>query len=459
MRKVGLVLVISLLASLILLINVNADTSINGEITTDTIWDTAGSPYVFDGDVIVKENVNLTILPGVTVNMGSFALQVNGTLKVQCNSSNPIVFDSTSTTNASQIIFDSSSADWNATDNTGCIIESATIKAPISINGSSPKIVGCVINGGILINQSSATILRNTISVGNTTAAISIEQESSPTIQDNIIWGKTIGISLNLQNNNKTNTFNPSIENNTISNCATAIGIGESNGTISLHGNLIFGSTSAVKIGNTTATVHLQHNLIMNNTHGFDVGAGVTIYQNTIYNNTIGIYYDTPALSTISYNNIMNNTEYNIEVTINSPDLLEATYNYWGTLSIPTINASIYDYNDNSTLGEVKYLPALGEPSAEAPIIPGVDMSPSPAPTPTPTATPIPTQTIKPTPSKTPTPTATPDVTQGQFGPLEIGIIAALVIVIVIFLIVVLKRNSKKDQPPTETSPTNMVSP
>ncbi len=457
MRKVGLILVVSLLISLISVINANADTSISGEIDTDTIWNAAGSPYVFTGQVLVKENVNLTIEQGVTVNMGSFALQVNGTLKAQCNSSNPIVFDSTSTTNASQIVFEVPSADWNATDGTGCIIENATIKAPMLINGSSPKIVGCQINGGIIVNQSAPTILRNNISGGNTTEAISIEQESAPTIENNTISGKTVGISLNLQNNNKTNTFSPKIVNNTIMNCVTGIGIGESNGTISLDGNLIYGSTSAIKVGNTSATVNIQHNLIMNNTHGLDVGAQVIIYLNTIYNNTIGIYYDTPALSTISYNNIMNNTQYNIEVSANSPkgpNPLEASYNYWGTLDIPTINATIYDFNNNASLGEVKYLPALGEPSSEAPIIPGVDMSPSPAPTPTPTATPTPTQTIKPTPTKTPTTTPTPDVKQGQFGLLEIGIITALIIVIAIFLIIVLKRTSKKDQNPPATTPT-----
>ena len=454
MRKVGLIVVVSLLTSLIFVINVNADTSISGEIDTDTIWTAAGSPYVFTGEVYVKENVNLTIESGVTVNMGAFALQVNGTLKAQGNSSNPIVFDTTSTTNASQIVFDVASADWNATDSTGCIIENATIKAPMSINGSSPKIVGCQINGGIIINQSSPIILDNNFSGGNATEAISIEQESAPTIINNTLSGKTVGISLNLQNNGITNTFNPIIENNTIINCVTGIGVGESNGTISLDGNLIYGSTSAIKVGNTSATVNIQHNLIMNNTFGLDVGAQVSINENTIYNNTIGIFYDSPALSTISYNNIMNNTRYNIEVTINSPDLLEATYNYWGTLDIPTINATIYDHNNNSTLGEVKYLPALDRPYTEAPIIPGVDMSPSPAPTPTPTATPTPTQTIYPTPTKTPTPTTTPDVTQGQFGILEIGIITALIIVIIVFLVVVLKRTGKKDQNAPQTNPT-----
>jgi hypothetical protein len=378
-------------------------------------------------------------------------LQVNGTLKARGNSSSTILFDTTPTSSAPQIVFRASSTDWNATDSTGCIMENATINTPISINGSAPIITDCKIKGGIIIVQASPIIQRNIISGGSTTEAVSIENESSPTIIANNITGKTVGISLNLQNTSLTNTYNAIIQNNTIMNCVTGIGVGNSNGTILVYANLIFGSTSAVKIANTSATVNLVYNLIMNNTHGIDVGTGININKNTIYNNTIGIYYDTKGLSSISYNNIMNNTQYNIEVTINSPTLLDATYNYWGSQSIPYINSTIYDNNDNSSLGTVKYLPALPEPNTEAPMIQGVDMYPSPLPTPTPIPTLTPSPTVKPTTKPTATPTPTPAVTQGQFGALEIAVIAALIVIIVVFLIVVLRRTDKKSQNPPLT--------
>jgi len=41
----------------------------------------------------------------------------------------------------------------------------------------------------------------------------------------------------------------------------------------------------------------------------------------------------------------MNNTQYNFETA--SSSYLEATYNYWGTQDIPTINSTIYDKNNN----------------------------------------------------------------------------------------------------------------
>jgi parallel beta-helix repeat protein len=191
----------------------------------------------------------------------------------------------------------------------------------------------------------------------------------------------------------------------------------------------------------------------MNNTYGIDVGALTGIQRNTIYNNTVGIYYQTTATTPITYNNIMNNTKYNIELTSLSPSVLDATYNYWGTLNITFIDETIYESNDNATLGEVVFLPALSYPGADAPIIPGVDMAP--APTPTPSVTPIPTisPTPYPTPSHTATPTATSPIVEGGLTLVEIGVIAALIIVVLIAVVLLLRRKGGNDQNPPAATP------
>jgi parallel beta-helix repeat protein len=107
------------------------------------------------------------------------------------------------------------------------------------------------------------------------------------------------------------NTFNANVENNTIVDCLTGIGIEESSGIIRVYGNLIYGSDTAIKAANTSAAVTVQYNLIMNNTLGIDVGAQLAIQENTVYNNTVGIYYQTTAQSLISQNNIMkHNTQF-----------------------------------------------------------------------------------------------------------------------------------------------------
>jgi hypothetical protein len=421
----------------------NAQTDIYDEITADTIWSIAGSPYVLSSHVIVGENVTLTIEPGVTVDLAGFYLQVEGTLNAVGNSSNPIKFES-QPANA-EIIFESSSTPFNADDNSGCIIENAEINAEISINGSAPIISKCQIKGGITITQAAPTITHNNLSEGNATYAINIQQESAPTITSNTITGKTVGISFNLLNNGYTdNAYNANVENNAIIDCETGIGIGEGEGTILVYGNLIYGSNVAIRNVNSSATVNVEFNLIMNNTYGIDVGAQLNIQENTIYNNTVGIYYQTVAQSLICYNNIMNNTLYNFETTTSTD--LEAVYNYWGTQDIPTINQTIYDKNNNESLGTIQYLPALDSPYADAPIIPNVNMNPTTTPTPTNTPIQTPTQTLQPTPTKTATPTPT-QVTQGSFGVIEIGIIALLSIVIAITLIIAYKKGGKKHSP------------
>ncbi len=392
----------------------NAQTNVNSKITADTTWSLADSPVVFTGSIVVEEGVTLTIEDGVTVDMASSDLIINGTLKAVCNSSHPIKFTSDV---VGRIIFDSASVEYNTADGTGCIIQNAEIDASVLIIDSAPIISGCQIKGGMV------------------EYAVNVQQESNPKIISNTIIGKTVGVSFNFINNSyATNDYNAKVENNTIINCITGVGVGESQGTIQIYGNLISGATDAIKVANSTAAVSIQHNLVMNNTCGIYVGNQVAIRDNTIYNNTVGILYATTAQSLISYNNIMNNTQYNFETTSSSS--LEATYNFWGTQDIPTINQTIYDKNNNESLGEVKYQPALDSPYAGAPMISNIDMNPTTTPTGSPN------QTVQPTPTDSATPTPT-QVEQGTFGTLEIGIIAALSIVIIIVLIIAFKKGKK----------------
>jgi hypothetical protein len=53
--------------------------SVYGQVNSDTTWTQANSPYTLTGIVQVRSGVTLTIQPGVTVNLGTYSLQVNGT--------------------------------------------------------------------------------------------------------------------------------------------------------------------------------------------------------------------------------------------------------------------------------------------------------------------------------------------------------------------------------------------
>lgn len=70
-------------------------TIINGNITSNTTWTTAGNPYHITSNVNVTTGNTLTIDPGVTVYFdGSYYLAVAGTLSAQGTLANPILFSS-----------------------------------------------------------------------------------------------------------------------------------------------------------------------------------------------------------------------------------------------------------------------------------------------------------------------------------------------------------------------------
>jgi len=100
MRRVSAAVVISMLfvAGGLALANAGA-TDVSGNITADTTWDLAGSPYVVTNTVRVNQGVTLTIEPGVAVwfNNGK-GMVVDGTLKAIGTQAQNIFFTSSSPT-------------------------------------------------------------------------------------------------------------------------------------------------------------------------------------------------------------------------------------------------------------------------------------------------------------------------------------------------------------------------
>jgi len=76
-----------------------AETIISEDITSDTTWQRASSPYILDGSRTVAENTTLTIEPGVTVKMRAQAddkgvFGVTGRLNAVGTATDPIIFTS-----------------------------------------------------------------------------------------------------------------------------------------------------------------------------------------------------------------------------------------------------------------------------------------------------------------------------------------------------------------------------
>jgi hypothetical protein len=147
-------------------------------IGSDTTWTKADSPHNFTGPVLVNNGVTLTIEAGVTVNLSSYYLLVNGTLRVLGSSSEEVYMGN------GEIEFTEYSAAWSEPDS-GCMLEHAEIHSTVTLNSASPKISHCVLYNIILEGSSSPIISNNDIN------AITLEENNiirgNPTISDNTI--------------------------------------------------------------------------------------------------------------------------------------------------------------------------------------------------------------------------------------------------------------------------------
>ena len=144
-------------------VGAQSGTGVGGIIGSDTVWTASSSPYTLTGNILVSQGVTLIIQPGVTVNFGSYYLEVNGTLTAVGSTSDKITF------NGGQITFTSFSNGWSDQTDSGCLIENANIDQT-SITSSDPiEIDSSNINAELIVVSSiiSNNIITGTISGSN----------------------------------------------------------------------------------------------------------------------------------------------------------------------------------------------------------------------------------------------------------------------------------------------------
>jgi hypothetical protein len=225
---------------------VSAANNVTGRINQDTTWTKTGSPYTLTGNLLVSTGVTLTIEAGVTVNLNSYLLMVNGTLQAKGSSSDKIQF------NGGTLTVTQSSSGWNQQTGSGCVIENAIFNSATSVTLSgSPKINGCAFQGNL-------SMAGNTTFTNNT-ADKQVGISGSPTVTGNTFKsqvGLDSGIAVPVISYNTIsgglfiyyNAYSPKISHNTITGGLSV----DSGQPITIESNEI---TGEVKISSNNATV------------------------------------------------------------------------------------------------------------------------------------------------------------------------------------------------------------
>jgi len=408
-----------------------APTEVKGIIDSNTMWTKANTPYTLTGPILVNSAITLTIEPGVTVNLGNYYIEVNGSLNARGTISDNIHFNGGAGIPGA-ITFTKYSPSWNEQTGKGSIIENAVMNASsiaISIGDTSPKINNNSITGTIWTAASTATgqslttstpIITNNCIVASG-YGVTLQINTSPIIVNNTIKGKiTTGSGLTIISGNY---IEGSIESN-----------GEKD---EITGNVLFGADSGYGIRMGFGVI--ERNLISNyhDAIKFWLGASPIIRNNTLVNNVNAIsvpgYLRSSYSPQIYWNNIYNNSDYSINLYTDEThptSNVNATYNWWGTTDVQTINQRIHDNADDYNLGSVNFVPFLTEPNSQ--VVPDITIS-------------IPTPSSNPTPHLSGTTSQNPTATLNQpsggiilFGLDSVGIImVALLAVIVVLLVFV----------------------
>lgn len=146
-------------------------TDVSGEITVDTTWTLAGSPYVVTGDVTVMPGITLAIEPGTEVRFaGNYALIVRGKLFAEGQPGQEILFTSHLPSPAA--------GDWGVLD---FRIESASSRLQhtiIEYGGNAYKPGGYCATGAVCVHTSSFT-LEDSVVRHSATRGVVLSQSSA----------------------------------------------------------------------------------------------------------------------------------------------------------------------------------------------------------------------------------------------------------------------------------------
>ena len=363
-----------------------AQTTVGGTISSNTVWNASGNPYIVTGNIYINENVTLTINPGVIVKFNKdfdrYDIWVDGTLRAVGTDDSVITFTSNASNPGSEdwggIKFETTAEDYDFTNQAGCILQYCSFEygsdvdlgagsAFIKMINSTSYIDHCIFTnittlGGVIGVGADSTELRVTnnkfLSSGSTMVPVIFEYNvSSGDISCNLFY--------NSQGNGCSMTGNCNFHNNLIiGGDGLAMDV---SATDRAYNNTIVDNKVVDLMFSNYGIV--DHNTITRNelsksstlppsvSRLFDSTA--KFKANNIYGQTLGEYtYSFYDAETYAYH----------PANFSTP--IDATGNWFNETSPLEISYLIHDYYDDTTLYVINYEPFLLSPDIDAPITP-----------------------------------------------------------------------------------------
>jgi len=330
-----------------------SQTHISGSISSNSIWNISGSPYIIDGNTLIQAGVKVTIDPGVVVNFTyNTTLLIDGELEATGDSLNHIVITSNSNNpyagEWNNIHFTSSSVPASY-DTSGAFISGSIMKycdvsyggrlnyGILEIDNAAPYISHCSIkfssSDGIYLLKGYSEIENCMISNNEKSGVYSSRHGLTHNIHLN---------SNNINNNGKSGIYVDDmwqyaifIRKNTISdNLNKGIYINSNGGSGS--GEITISENSISRnVADTGAAIFIEG--------GFDIDISCNlIQQNSADGEGSAMYIicgSNPYVITINGNSIINNTSI-------SGDILHL---YFGTSYSTSVELNDNQIKDNST--------------------------------------------------------------------------------------------------------------
>jgi hypothetical protein len=130
-------------------------TDVTGNITSNTTWNVAGSPYRLTGNVIVNTGVTLTIDPGVLVQGNDLReLRVNGNLQAIGTMAQPITFTS---------FLDSSTAQWAGILFQGATAAGTLEHCEVRFSGDNGSLTASIPRGNVRAVEGATVTIRDSL--------------------------------------------------------------------------------------------------------------------------------------------------------------------------------------------------------------------------------------------------------------------------------------------------------